>query len=91
MKEYLEHIDNYLHACSIKQADAKIAILFNSLCEEMRDELCGLLEFSRHENEYEWITEKLLELFQPKETEMSALIKLFLVANWQISQSFWLR
>lgn len=77
IKSHLMHIKDYLHASGIEQAGAKIAILFNSLDEEMRDELCGLLEFSKHENDYDWITNKLLELFQPKETQMSALIKLF--------------
>lgn len=44
----------------------------------MRDELCGfLLVFAKHRNDYEWITIKFRKLFQPKETEMSALIKLF--------------
>jgi hypothetical protein len=77
IKSHLKHVKDYLRACGIEQPDAKIAILFNSLDEEMRDELCGLLEFSKHENDYDWITNKLLELFQPKETQISALIKLF--------------
>ena len=77
IKSHLEHINDYLRACGIEEADAKIVILFNSLCEEMRDELCGLLEISKHENDFEWISKTLLQLFQPKETEITALIKLF--------------
>lgn len=77
IKSHLMHINDYIRACGIEKTDTKIAILFNSLCEEMRDELCGLLEFSKHENDYEWIAKTLLELFQPKETELSILIKLF--------------
>ena len=77
IKAHLIHINNYLRACGIEQDEAKIAILFNTLCEEMRDELCGLLDFSSNRDNYNWISRKLLELFQPKETEISALIKLF--------------
>ena len=41
MKTHLKKINEYIKTYGIENEDAKIAILFNSLCEEMRDELCG--------------------------------------------------
>jgi len=77
VKTHLKKINEYIKTCGIDNQDAKVAILFNSLCEDMRDELCGLLEFSDHQNDFHWISKKLMELFQPRETQISSLMKLF--------------
>ena len=77
IRAHVSKIEKYLKACNINNASAKTTILLNSLSDEMQMELCGLLEFKKNENNYEWLSEKLIELFQPKETELSPYVKLF--------------
>ena len=77
IRAHIIKIEKYLKACNINNANAKTTILLNSLSDEMQMELCGLLDFKKNENNYEWLSEKLIELFQPKETELSPYVKLF--------------
>ena len=77
IKDHISKIDDYLDTCEIKGDHARIAVLFNSLPDEVRFELCGVLEFEDNGDDYAWITKKLIELFHPKESEISPLVKLF--------------
>ena len=77
IRSHIDKMDNYFEACTIKNQSVKTTILLNSITEDMQMELCGLLDFKRNENDYKWLTEKLLELYHPKETELSPYIKLF--------------
>ena len=77
MKEHIMKIDEYLHTCEIKGDHSRIAVLFNSLPDEVRFEVCGVLEFEENGDDYAWIKRKLVELFHPKESEISHLVKLF--------------
>lgn len=77
IKTHLEKVGQYFKVCGITTEESKIAILFNTLSDDMRFELCGALEFKAHENDYPWIENKLLELFNPKESEIAPLVKLF--------------
>ena len=43
----------------------------------MRMELCCQLDYEDNENDFEWMKKKLLSLFQPKESEITALVKLY--------------
>ena len=67
----------YFEACGITAQETKIAILFNTLTDDMRFELCGALEFKENENDYPWIEKKLLEIFSPKESAITPLVKLY--------------
>lgn len=77
IKEHLSKVEDYFRACGITNEETKIAILFNSLSDDSRWELCGLLEFSSHKDDYRWIKDKLTKLFESKETKITPLIKLF--------------
>jgi 5-methylcytosine-specific restriction endonuclease McrA len=77
IKCHLEKVEDYIQACGIQDEESKIAILCNSLCDEARWELCGLLEFEAHKNDYSWMKARLLGLFESKETKITPLIKLF--------------
>ena len=67
----------YFEACGITAQETKIVILFNTLTDDMRFELCGALEFKENENDYPWIEKKLLEIFSPKESAITPLVKLY--------------
>ena len=71
IRAHIGKIEQYLKACNINNASAKATVLLNSLSDDIQMELCGLLEFKKNENNYEWLSEKLIELFHPKETELS--------------------
>ena len=77
IRAHLDKMDKYFEACAIKNESVKTTILLNSITEDMQMELCGLLDFKKNENDYTWLTEKLMELYHPKETELSPYIKLF--------------
>ena len=36
-------------------------------------ELCGILEFEAHNDDYNWIEQKLINLFYPKQSEITPL------------------
>ena len=77
IKPHLDKLRQYFKVKGICNDECKVIILFNTLPEEMKFELCGQLEFNSHENDYMWIEKKLLELFNPKETKITPLVKLF--------------
>ena len=77
IKSHLDKMRQYFNMCGISAEETKITLLFNTLMDDMRFELCGALEFKAHENDYDWIEKKLLELFCPKETEITPLVKLY--------------
>lgn len=77
IKTHIEKIEQYFKACGISNEESKITILLNSLTDEMRFELCCMIEFKDNEDSYPWIKEKLLELFHPKESEITPLIRLY--------------
>lgn len=77
IKSHLEKMKQYFKVCGVSAPETKITILFNTLSDDMRFELCGALEFKAHENDYAWIEKKLLELFSPKESEITPLVKLY--------------
>jgi len=77
IKTHLEKLRQYFKVSGITKDETRLIILFNTLNDEMRFELCGQLEFMDHENDYVWIENKLLELFKPKESEITPLVKLF--------------
>ena len=77
IQSHLRKIDNYLTSCGIDNPEAQATILLNSISDDLQLELCGLIDFKDHEDDYGWLSGKLLELFQPKESELSPFIKLF--------------
>ena len=77
IKDHLQKMDNYFKSCGIENKEAKTTVLLNSITDEMQLELCGLLEFQNKKNDYEWLSKKLVDLYQPKESELSPYIKLF--------------
>ena len=77
IKSHLEKMNQYFKVCGLSAQETKIAILFNTLADDMRFELCGALEFKDHENDYSWIEKRLLEMFTPKESEITPLVKLY--------------
>ena len=77
IKSHLEKMSQYFKVCGIVTEETKIAVLFNTLTDDMRFELCGALEFEDHESDYSWIENKLLTMFSPKETEITPLVKLY--------------
>lgn len=77
VKLHLENLRHYFKASGMTDNESKIITLFNTLSDEMRFELCGQLQFKDHENDYEWIERKLMDLFHPKESELTPLVKLF--------------
>ena len=56
-----------------------MAILFNTISEDMRLEICCQVEFDNNQNDYEWIKGKMIELFHPKESEITPLVKLYAI------------
>lgn len=77
IKEHLEKLQRYFKACSINSEETKIGVLLNTLTEEVRLELCGILEFEENNNDYNWIEQKLIHLFHPKQSEIAPLVKLY--------------
>ena len=77
IKAHLEKLRQYFKVSGITKDETMLITLFNTLNDEMRFELCGQLEFKDHEDDYAWIENKLLELFKPKESEITPLVKLF--------------
>ena len=77
IRNHINKFDKYFKACNINNASAKATILLNSLSDDIQMELCGLLEFKKNEDNYEWLSKKLMEMFLPKETELSPYVKLF--------------
>ena len=77
IQTHLEKVDDYINACGIQGDESKIAVLCNSICDEARWELCGLLEFDDNKNDYSWIKSRLKKLFESKATKITPLIKLF--------------
>lgn len=77
IKTHIEKIEQYFKACGISNEESKITILLNSLTDEMRFELCCMIDFKDNENSYQWIKDKLLVLFHPKESEITPLIRLY--------------
>lgn len=77
IKAHLDGLDKFFNLSKINNDDQKIAILFNTITEEMRLEICCQLEFHAHQNDYKWIEGKLKDLFHPKESEITPLVKLY--------------
>ncbi len=77
IQSHLQKMDSYFKSCGIQNKEAKTTVLLNSITDEMQLDLCGLLEFQNKKNDYEWLSKKLVELYQPKESELSPYIKLF--------------
>ena len=77
MKRHLEKMEKYFKSCGMVDEETKTTVLLNSIEEDMQMELCGLLEFHAHQHDYGWVAAKLVELYHPKQSEISAYIKLF--------------
>ena len=67
IKAHLDKLQQYFKLKGVSDDECKVILLFNTLPEEMKFELCGQLEFNCYENDYTWIESKLLESFNPKE------------------------
>ena len=52
IKSHLERLQQYFKVSGITKDETKIIILFNSVTDEMRFELCGQLDFKDHEDDY---------------------------------------
>ena len=79
IKSHLEELENYFKLCKINNDENKVAILFNSITDDMRLEIRCQMEYGGHENDYGWISAKLVELFHPKESGITPLVKLFCI------------
>ena len=77
IKSHLQKMENYFSTCGILTSEAKSTVLLNSISENMQLELCGIMEFHDNQNDYEWLSKKLVEMYHPKESELSPYIKLF--------------
>ena len=77
VKVHLERLQQYFNLAKINSNEQKIAILLNSITEDMRMELCCQLDYTAHEDDFDWIEQKLLSLFHPKESEITPMIKLY--------------
>lgn len=77
IKSHIEKLNQYYKLAKITNDEHKIAILLNSITEDMRMELCCQIDFSDHEDDLNWIEQKLLNIFHPKESEITAMVKLY--------------
>ena len=79
IKSHLDKMKHYFATCGMTSAsdEAKTTVLLNSISEDMRSELCGILEFHEKQDNYEWIATKLIEMYHPKESKLSPYVKLF--------------
>ena len=77
IKRHLCKMEQYFRNCGMVESETKATVLLNSISEDMQMELCGLLDFHSHQDEYEWIAKRLIDLYHPKESEISPYIKLF--------------
>ena len=65
IKAHLEKLKQYFKVSGISKDETRIIVLFNSLADEMRFELCGQLDFKEHEND-QWIEKNYLNCSIPK-------------------------
>ena len=79
IKSHLEDLEKFFKLSKIPNGENKVAILFNTITEDMRLEICCQVEFDANQNNYEWIKRKLIELFHPKESEITPLVKLYAI------------
>jgi hypothetical protein len=77
IKAHFEQLEKFYRLSKISSEENKVSILFNTITEDMRLEICCQVDFEAHENDYEWIKRKLIELFHPKESEITSLVKLY--------------
>ena len=76
IKSHIERLDKFFNLSKITDDEQKSAILLNTITDDMRMELCCQLDYEGNENDFEWMKKKLLSFFQPKESEITALVKL---------------
>ena len=77
IKAHTEEMEKFYKAKKITDDDTKVSVLLNSISEEMRLEICCQVGFEANETNYEWIKNKLIEVFHQKESEITPLIKLY--------------
>jgi hypothetical protein len=77
IKTHLEELEKFFKSNKIFNADTKVPILFNTITEDMRLEISCQVDFDANETNYDWIKSKLVDLFHPKESEITPLVKLY--------------
>ena len=77
IKTHLEELEKFYKLSKISNDDTKVPILFNTITEDMRLEISCQVDFEANETNYAWIKSKLVELFHPKESEITPLVKLY--------------
>jgi len=77
IKAHLEGLEHFYKIRKILDNETKVSLLFNSILEEMRFEIFCQLDFEANKSNYEWIKNKLIEVFHRKESEITPLVRLY--------------
>jgi hypothetical protein len=76
IEEHLQHVERYLKATGVEDENGKVAILINSLEEDVQVTLFSQPHFESNSNNFSWISDNLLRIYQRKNTLVSPLAKL---------------
>lgn len=77
IKAHICQVEEYLILANIFSEREKVSILLNSLNEDTRSEILMQHNYEHNKNSFDWIKDKLIDLYQPKTSEASLLLKLF--------------
>jgi hypothetical protein len=76
IEEHLGNVRRYIHATNITNVEAQIAVLVNSLEEDVQVILFSQPQYEQNSDNYEWLSEKLVTLFRQKPSAVSPLANL---------------
>jgi len=76
IEEHLMNVRRYIQATNIINPETQIAVLLNSLDEDVQIILFSQPQFQQNSENYEWICEKLVTLFRQKSSAISPLTNL---------------
>lgn len=73
IQDHILSVNHYLQTSKINDSDSKIAVLINSLDDDVQILLFSQANYESHSEDYDWICNTLLELFNEKSSPVSPL------------------
>lgn len=76
IEDHIPNVERYLNATGVEDENGRVAILINSLDEDVQVTLFSQPNFEVNSNSFSWIRDNLLRIYQRKNSLVSPLAKL---------------
>jgi hypothetical protein len=76
IEEHIQNVERYLNATGVDDENGRVAILINSLDEDVQVTLFSQPHFEANSNNFSWICDNLLRIYKRKNSLVSPLAKL---------------